>query len=107
MLGTCATFSATAPLTRTEKGGARRGGAKVFLNNSFCSQVPILRPGIFTLCTIFGKMPEFEPELLQPQPGVLPMSYTHPVAVNGAKEKKMARGQWREKNGANSQRNLN
>ena len=29
VLGTCATFSATAPLARTEKGGARRGGAKV------------------------------------------------------------------------------
>ena len=29
LLGTWATFSATAPLARTEKGGARRGGAKV------------------------------------------------------------------------------
>ena len=28
VLKTCATFSATAPLARTEKGGARRGGAK-------------------------------------------------------------------------------
>ena len=29
VLGTCATFSATAPLAQTEKGGSRRGGAKV------------------------------------------------------------------------------
>ena len=29
VLGTCATFSATGPLARTEKGGARRGKAKV------------------------------------------------------------------------------
>ena len=28
---------------------------------------------VYTLCTIFGRMPGFEP-----QPGVLPMSYTHP-----------------------------
>ena len=33
VLGTCATFSATAPLARTKKGGARRGGANV-KNNS-------------------------------------------------------------------------
>ena len=42
-------------------------------------------------------MPEFEPELLQPQPGVLPMSYTHPVAVNGAKEKKWRGGSGEKK----------
>ena len=29
VLGTCATFSATAPLAQTEKGGARLGGTKV------------------------------------------------------------------------------
>ena len=29
VLGTCATFSATAPLARTEKGSARRGGGNV------------------------------------------------------------------------------
>ena len=29
VLGTCATFSATAPLAQTKKGGARRSGAKV------------------------------------------------------------------------------
>ena len=29
VLGTCTTFSATAPLARTEKGGACCGGAKV------------------------------------------------------------------------------
>ena len=33
MLDTCATLSATAPLARTEKDGARRGGAEV-KNNS-------------------------------------------------------------------------
>ena len=33
---------------------------------------------VFTLCTIFGRMPGFEPELLRLQPRVLPMSYTHP-----------------------------
>ena len=27
-----------------------------------------------------GRMPGFEPELLQPQPGVLPISYTHGLA---------------------------
>ena len=32
----------------------------------------------FTLCTIFGRRPGFEPELLRLQQGVLPMSYTHP-----------------------------
>ena len=34
MLGTCATFSATAPLARTKKGGGRRGGAKVKNNGA-------------------------------------------------------------------------
>ena len=29
MLGTCATFSATAPLAQTKKGGAYRGGANL------------------------------------------------------------------------------
>ena len=37
-----------------------------------------LRPKNFTLCTIFGRMPGIEPELLRPQTGVLPMSFTHP-----------------------------
>ena len=32
VLGTCATFSATAPLAQTEKGAARRGGAEVKKN---------------------------------------------------------------------------
>ena len=36
-------------------------------------------PGIFTLCTIFGRTPGFEPMLLRLQPGVLPISYTHPL----------------------------
>jgi len=34
--------------------------------------------GIFTLCTLFGRVPGFEPEMLRLQPGVLPLSYTHP-----------------------------
>ena len=34
MLGSCATFSATTPLGRTEKGGAHRGGAKVKNNGA-------------------------------------------------------------------------
>ena len=35
---------------------------------------------VFTLCTWYnnGKMLGFEPELVRPQTGVLPMSYTHP-----------------------------
>ena len=42
----------------------------------FCSWGPVLRN--FTLCTIFGRIPGIEPELLRLQPGVLPLSYTHP-----------------------------
>ena len=34
VLGTCATFSATAPLARTKKGGARRDGAEVKNNGA-------------------------------------------------------------------------
>ena len=34
VLGTCATFSATAPPARTKTGGARRGGAKVKNNGA-------------------------------------------------------------------------
>ena len=48
----------------------------------FCSQGPVLRPGFFytgTFCTIFSRMPGFEPELLRQQPGVLPMSNTHSI----------------------------
>ena len=48
----------------------------------FCSQVPVLRPENFILFTIFGRMPGFEPELLRPQLGVLPMSCTHPWMSN-------------------------
>ena len=51
---------------------------QIFFFNSFCSHAPVLRPGICTLCTIFGRMPGFKPQLLRLQPGVLPMSYTHP-----------------------------
>ena len=40
-----------------------------------------LRPEIFTLCSIFGRIPGFEPELQRPQPGVLPMSFTHPFPI--------------------------
>ena len=52
----------------------------VFFYNSFCSQGlggSALPLEIFTLCTIFGRMPGTELELLRPQPGVLLMSYTH------------------------------
>ena len=39
---------------------------------------------VFTLCTIFGRMLGFEPELLmQLQPGVLPMSYRSLIFKNG------------------------
>ena len=38
---------------------------------------PLSVPG-FTLCTIFGRIPEFKLELLRLQPGVLSMSYSHP-----------------------------
>ena len=34
VLGTCATFSATAPLVETEKGGARRGGTEAKNNGA-------------------------------------------------------------------------
>ena len=34
VMGTCATFSATAPLARTKKGGARCGGACVKNNGA-------------------------------------------------------------------------
>ena len=37
--------------------------------------------GFYTLYTIFGRMPGIEPELLQSQPGVLPMSYTHQILI--------------------------
>ena len=55
-------------------------GLGMFFKTLFCSQFPVLRPGIFnlSLCTIFGRMQGFKPELLRPQPGVLPVSYTHP-----------------------------
>ena len=42
-------------------------------------RVPYSVPGVFTFCSIFGRMLEFEPELMRLQPGVLPMSYTHPT----------------------------
>ena len=31
---------------------------------------------------MFGRMPGIEPELLRPQPGVLPMSYTQPFRIS-------------------------
>ena len=53
---------------------------QIFLfKNSFCSQVPVLRPGFYTLCIIFGRMPGFEPELLGLQPGVLPVPHSYVV----------------------------
>ena len=39
-------------------------------------------PQDFILCTIFGRMLVIEPKLLRLQPGVLPMSYTHPQVKN-------------------------
>ena len=39
--------------------------------------VPVFYTGTF--CTIFSRMPGFEPELLRQQPGVLPMSNTHSI----------------------------
>ena len=47
MLGPRATFSATAPLARTEKGGALRGSAKVKNNGA-------VREKMALICTIFG-----------------------------------------------------
>ena len=38
----------------------------------------VLRVKKGPLCTIFVEKPEFEPEMLRLQPGVLPKSYTHP-----------------------------
>ena len=52
-------------------------GYRVFKKLFLLPGSRILRPGFYTICTIFGRMPGFEPELLQLQPGVLPMSYTH------------------------------
>ena len=41
-----------------------------------------LHAEIFTISTLFGRMPGIEPELLRPQPGVLTMSYTHPYELH-------------------------
>ena len=49
-----------------------------FIKKLFLCQVLELRSGFFTLCTIFGRMPGIEPELLRPKPGVLQLSDTHP-----------------------------
>ena len=49
--------------------------------NSFCSQGPVHRSWVFTLFTMLSSMPGFETELLRPQPGVLPMSYTHSLLL--------------------------
>ena len=49
VLGTCATFSATAPLAQTEKGGSRRGGAKV--KND--SAVAVAQKNFGANCAIF------------------------------------------------------
>ena len=40
----------------------------------FVPRVPFSVLGLFTLCTIFGRILGFEPQL-----GVLPISYTHPL----------------------------
>ena len=36
----------------------------------------------YFLCTIFGRVPGIEPELLQPQPGVLPMSNVQIICLH-------------------------
>ena len=41
VLGTCATFSTTAPLVETKKGGARCGGAKVKNNGMVARMAPV------------------------------------------------------------------
>ena len=46
-----------------------------FFKTLFVPRVPYTVPGYFTLFTIFGWMPRFEPELLRPQPGVLPTTH--------------------------------
>ena len=49
---------------------------KLFFSQDFRRIPSLFR--VFTLCTKFGGVLGFEPKMLQPQPGVLPMSYTHP-----------------------------
>ena len=41
-------------------------------------EVSLSAPRFYFVFTIFGRMPGIEPELLRPQPGMLPMSYSHP-----------------------------
>ena len=43
--------------------------------------VPLSSPRFLLYIQNFGRMPGIEHELLRPQPGVLPMSYTHPFSV--------------------------
>ena len=43
----------------------------------FDPRVPFIVPGV----TIFGRIPGIELELRRPQPGVLPMSYTHSLII--------------------------
>ena len=50
---------------------------------------------VCTLFTIFGRMQGIEPELLRPQPGVLPMSYTHPyIDLHVVQYSKHLRPEW-------------
>ena len=55
----------------------------LMFNTFFVPRVSYTVLGYFTLLynyihyTIIGRMPGFEPELLRPQPGVQPMSFTH------------------------------
>ena len=49
-----------------------------FFFNSFCPSVmegPLFVLGLYFMYCI-GRMPGYEPELLRPQPDVLPLSYT-------------------------------
>ena len=62
-------------------GQEEREENKIKLSNCFfcVPRLPYSVPVFLnTFFTLFGRMPGSEPELLRPQIGVLPMSYTHP-----------------------------
>ena len=54
----------------------------VFFLNYFCTRGQggsVSPPQVFYFMYIIGRVPGFEPEMLRLQPGVLPLSYTHPL----------------------------
>ena len=53
-------------------GSGKDLGRQFFYYYYFVPRVPYTVLGFFTLFTIFGRMPGFEPELLRPQAGVQP-----------------------------------